>query len=160
MRILVLSAVLLVGCGDNPTSTGTTCADPDPLTGTTTLTWDNFGHDFMFKYCTNCHASTLTYSHRNGAPLYHDFDSLFGVLEVPDHIDEQTGWGPKAHNNFMPGAGTNNKCPSVAGGSLDENCIEPTGEERTSLAIWIACERIRPHDLVDAGVGSGSGSGS
>lgn len=161
MRTIILAAALaglfgLAGCGDKPTSTGTTCADPDPLTGTTTLTWDNFGHDFMFKYCTNCHSSDLTHSMRNGAPIYHDFDTLLGVLEVPDHIDQQTGWGPKAHNNFMPGDGTNGRCPSAKGGPLDEDCPEPSGEERTNLAIWIACERDRPHDFVDAGVGSGS----
>jgi len=159
VRILVCCLIVAFGCGDRPTPTGTTCADPDPLTGTTTLTWDNFGHDFMFAYCTSCHASTVKYPHRNGAPALHDFDSRFGVLEViasdPNHIDEQTGWGPKAHNNFMPGAGTNGRCPSVPGGILDENCPEPTGEERTSLAIWVACERLRPHDLVDAGVDSG-----
>src|SRR5664279_2444591 len=159
MRTLVLSVVLLVGCGDKPTPTGTTCADPDPLTGTTTLTWDNFGHDFMFKYCTNCHAFNVRWAHRNGAPTYHDFDSLFGVMEVaswnPNHIDEQTGWGPNAHNNFMPGDGTHGRCPSIPGGVLDEDCPEPTGEERTSLAVWIACERLRPHDFVDAGVDSG-----
>jgi hypothetical protein len=155
MRVLLLTLVL-VGCGGgaNPTSTGTTCADPDPITGTTTATWDNFGHDFMFKYCTNCHSSTLTNSHRNGAPIYHDFDTLLGVLEVSNHIDQQTGWGPDAHNNFMPGDGTGGRCPSVAGGSLDEACLEPTSAERTTLAVWIACETQRPHDFIDAGVGS------
>jgi hypothetical protein len=152
-RTVILIA--LAACsGGSPTPTGTTCADPDPVTGTTTLTWDNFGHDFMFKYCTNCHSSDLPNSKRNGAPIYHDFDTLLGVLEVPDHIDEQTGWGPKAQNDFMPGGGTNNRCPSVPGGSLDENCPEPTGTERTNLSQWIACERLRPHDFADAGVGS------
>ena len=161
MRLFIL-ALVLAGCGDRPTPTGTTCADPDPVTGTTTLTWDNFGHDFMFKYCTNCHSSDLPHSKRNGATIYHDFDSLFGVFEIinanPDHVDEQAGWGPKAHNNFMPGGGTNNRCPSMKGGPLDEDCPEPTGEERTNLAVWIACEKQRPHDFVDAGVGSGSGT--
>jgi hypothetical protein len=138
------------------------CPTPDPLTygytaaetpGCTGSAGDcNFGHDFMFKYCTNCHESTLPLSKRNGAPLFHDFDSLLGVLEVPDHIDEQTGFGPKAHNTFMPGAGTDGRCPSVAGGSLDENCPEPTDQERTTLSQWIACERLRSHDFTDAGV--------
>jgi hypothetical protein len=99
----------------------------------------------MTKYCTNCHSSDLTHSERNGAPIYHDFDTLLGVLEVPDHIDEQTGWGPNAHNNFMPGEGTGGRCPSVKGGQLDEACPEPTAEERTNLAQWIACERLRDH---------------
>jgi hypothetical protein len=54
----------------------------------------------------------------------------------------------------MPGGGTDGRCPSVAGGSLDENCPEPSGDERTKLAQWIACERLRSHDFVDAGVGS------
>ena len=156
MRALALFTIISVTACSSPTSTGTSCADPDPITGTTTLTWTNFGHDFMFKYCTNCHESSLTINQRNGAPLFHDFDTLEGVLEVPDHIDQQAGWGPKAHNNFMPGDGTNGKCPSVAGGPLDENCVDPTGEERTNLSLWIACERLRPQNFVDAGVGSGS----
>jgi len=149
MRIAVVVAVTLAaaaGCsGPGPTPTGTTCADPDPVTGTTTLTWDNFGQDFMNRYCVNCHASTLTYSQRHGAPIYHDFDSLLGVLQVPDHIDEQAGWGPDAHNDFMPGAGTGGKCPSVPGGDLDIDCPKPTDQERIDLAQWIACERLRPH---------------
>lgn len=144
MRFLFL-LVVLAGCPNDarPTKTGTTCADPDPVTGTTTLTWQNFGYDFMCHYCTNCHDSSLTADQRNGAPLFHDFDSLIGVVEVPDHIDEQAGFGPKAHNTFMPGGGTGYRCPSVAGGPLDMSCLEPTDEERTNLSQWIACQRLR-----------------
>jgi hypothetical protein len=147
MRWSILFVFIFSACPSNgkPTPTGTTCPDPDPITGTTTLTWDNFGHDFMFKYCVNCHDSSLPLSKRNGAPLYHDFDTLQGVVEVTGHIDEQTGWGPKAKNNFMPGGGTDGRCPSQLGGSLDENCPEPTGDERTELAQWVVCEACRAH---------------
>jgi hypothetical protein len=110
-----------------------------------TLTWDNFGHAFMDRYCTNCHSSQLPISLRNGAPMFHDVDTLIGVLEIPDHIDEEAGWGPNAHNNFMPGDGTGGRCPSVLGGTLDITCPQPTDDERTNLAVWIACERNRPH---------------
>jgi hypothetical protein len=151
----IVVAVLGAGCPTSarPTPTGTTCPDPDPVTGTTTLTYANFGQAFMAKYCTNCHDSHLSINQRNGAPLFHDFDTLLGIMEVPDHIDQQTGWGPKAKNDFMPGAGTGGQCPSMLGGKLDESCPEPTGEERTNLAQWIACERKRPHNFnADAGV--------
>ena len=141
----------------HPTPTGTTCADPDPVTGTTTLTWDNFGRDFMTRYCTSCHGQCLhTLGQRNGASLYHDFDYLEGVMRIAkgttDHIDEQAGWGPKAQNSFMPGGGTGGRCPSVPGGSLDEDCPQPTAEERTNLSQWLACEIERPHPPSDAGV--------
>jgi hypothetical protein len=155
MRWILSISFALVACGCTstpvPTPTGTTCPDPDPNTGTTTLTWDNFGKPFMDQYCTNCHSSQLEgsqASRRNGAPLFHDFDTLLGVLEVPDHIDEQAGFGPKAHNDFMPGV----RCPSTPGGPLDMNCKQPTAEERTNLAMWIACERNRAHTFTDAGV--------
>ena len=36
----------------------------------------------MARFCTACHASTLPRSQRNGAPIYHDFDTLTGVLQV------------------------------------------------------------------------------
>jgi hypothetical protein len=143
-------ALLIAACSSAvPTLTGTTCDDPDP-TLPDALTWENFGHDFMFAYCTNCHSSTLPFpSQRNGAPIYHDFDTLIGVVDVAispnDHIDAQAGWGPKAQNNFMPGGGTDGRCPSIPGGKLDEDCPQPTGEERTKLAQWVACERLRPH---------------
>lgn len=129
------------GCSDHPTSTGTMCADPDPVAGTTALTWDNFGSDFMAKYCVNCHSSDLPRSKRNGAPVYHDFDSLVGVLQVANHVDSYAGWGPGAHNTFMPG----DRCPSTKGGALDSACPQPTQQERTDLAQWLACEQLRPH---------------
>lgn len=134
----------LAACGPNPTDTDTVCPDPDPQT----LTWENFGEPFMTKYCVACHAESLTRSKRNGAPLYHDFDSLFGVMKTPAHIDQQAGSGPSATNEFMPP----DRCPSVAGGSINTDCKQPTLDERRQLAEWIACERKRPHDFTDAGV--------
>lgn len=139
MRFIVLGLVL-AACTNSPpppTPTQTVCPTPDPET----LTWDNFGQKFMTDYCTWCHASTLTHSERNGAPLFHDFDTLIGVLEVADHIDEYAGSGPAAHNSAMPTP----QCPSVPGGALDRDCPTPSDAERTNLSMWIACEVLRPH---------------
>lgn len=134
MRAL-LFVLLLAACGPAPAPTGARCPDPDPMT----LTWDSFGNTFMSTYCTMCHDSTLTRSQRNGAPLFHDFDTLLGVLKTPEHIDEQAGHGPNAQNNFMPPE----RCPSVPGGPLAVDCMQPTDEERRQLAEWIACEKLR-----------------
>ncbi len=136
MRLL-LPFLLLVGCGGSPTPTGTVCPDPDPGT----LTYDNFGKPFMDKYCTWCHAKDIPRSNRNGAPIYHDYDTLLGVLQTPDHIDEQAGSGPKASNDFMPP----DRCPSTPGGAISVDCAQPTEKERQQLSEWIACERNRPH---------------
>ena len=137
MRVAFILLVVTACTGATPTSTGTVCPDPDPMT----LTYDNFGKPFMEKYCTWCHNSTLTRSKRNGAPLYHDFDSLLGVLQTPDHIDQQSGIGPKASNDFMPP----DRCPAEPGGAISVDCEKPTDDERRQLAEWIACERNRPH---------------
>jgi len=88
-----------------------------------------------------CHASSLTHAQRNGAPLYHDYDTLRGVLEIPDHIDSYAGEGPAAHNTAMPPG----QCPSTPGGSLNTDCRQPSEAERTNLSLWLACERLRPH---------------
>lgn len=135
MSFVILFAAACTG--GTPTSTGTVCPDPDPMT----LTYDNFGKPFMEKYCLWCHDSSLKRAFRNGAPLYHDFDTLQGILQTPDHIDQQTGIGPKASNDFMPP----DRCPSTPGGALSVDCQKPTDEERRQLAEWIACERNRPH---------------
>jgi len=88
-----------------------------------TLTWESFGQEFMATYCTRCHASTLTGDARQGAPLYHDFDTLDGVLAVADHVDRKAASGPAATNELMP--------PSAP---------TPTLEERQQLGEWLACE--------------------
>jgi hypothetical protein len=146
MRIITLSITfaLVVGCGSpaTPTPTGATCPDPS----NPQFTWQNFGSDFFCHYCTNCHDSSLKLDQRNGAPLFHDLDSLLGVMEVAVHTDEQAAWGPKAHNDFMPGAGTDGRCPSMMGGSLDEDCPMPTDQERKNLGVFLACEKQRPQD--------------
>lgn len=133
--IAVLLGASLAACGEAPTPTGTVCPSPDPMT----LTYDNFGRDFMTRYCTQCHDSALPRSQRNGAPIYHDFDTRLGVRQVLGHIDEQAGFGPDANNTFMPGS----RCPSTPGGPVDKACDQPTTDERTKLAQWIACEKTR-----------------
>ncbi len=92
-----------------------------------TLTWESFGQEFMATYCTECHASTLMGDDRQGAPLYHDFDTLEGVLPVLDHVDWKAAAGPAATNELMPPAGN----PT------------PTLEERQQLGEWLACEVAR-----------------
>ena len=56
----------------------------------------------MDAYCTRCHAATLRGEQRHGAPGLHDFDTLFGIKVVFDHIDETTAAGPAATNTGMP----------------------------------------------------------
>lgn len=99
-------------------STGATCP-----TGST-ITYANFGMKFMTDYCTRCHSSTLEGDARQGAPLYHDFDTQLGVQQVADHVDQTAGSGPDATNESMP---------------FDGNGPTPTLEERKKLAEWIAC---------------------
>jgi hypothetical protein len=146
----VVIALLLAGCSEGPTPTGTVCPTPDPGEPT----YEDFGKPFMERYCLWCHDSVLMdRSLRNGAPLFHDFDTLLGILEIDtalsDHIDEQTGIGPDASNRFMPP----DRCPSTIGGSLDRDCLKPTDDERRQLALWLACERDRPHNFrPDAGI--------
>ncbi len=149
MRMIIL--LFVIGCSSSaPTPTGATCPDPN----NPQYTWENFGSNFFCHYCTNCHMSGLALSKRNGAPLLHDLDYLLGVMEVAPHTDEQAAFGPKAHNTFMPGAGTGGRCPSTLGGPLDEDCLEPTDEERTALGVFLACEQQRQQDYntSDAGV--------
>lgn len=87
-----------------------------------TLTYASFGQAFMNQYCTRCHASTLTGSARNGAPKYHDFDSVGGVRSVSDHVDQTAASGPASTNTAMPPSGP-----------------LPTMDERQKLGEWLAC---------------------
>ncbi len=87
-----------------------------------TLTYENFGKGFMTQYCTRCHSSELMGADRQGAPSFHDFDTLYGIRAVSDHIDETTASGPAATNTGMP---PDNPAPTL--------------DERKQLGEWIAC---------------------
>jgi cytochrome c5 len=127
---LVLAATLLVfamghgdgcGCGSEPVLGPPTNAICPPAGST--LTYANFGQQFMTTYCTRCHSSTLTGAARMGATAFHDFDTIEGIRPLLDHIDETAGAGPDATNDSMPPNGTK---PSLA--------------ERQMLAEWLACQ--------------------
>ena len=78
---------------------------------------------FMTKYCNDCHGSALAGAERKGAPSDHNFDSLEGVLQAAQHIDEAAAAGPGSTNAAMPPSGD-----------------KPTREERAQLGEWIACQ--------------------
>jgi hypothetical protein len=140
MRFAMFS-LLLAACTDTalPKPTETVCPDPDPGT----LTWESFGQQFMTDYCTACHDYALSRSQRNGAPVFHDYDTLTGVMYLPEHIDQNAGSGPAAHNSVMPP----DRCPTDPGGPLNRDCPKPTDAERMTLSVWLACEveRRKPH---------------
>ncbi len=119
------------GCGseDNPVF-GPPTASVCP-TGGTALTYENFAKPFMETYCTRCHDSDLVGAQRQGAPSFHDFDTLCGIAAVSDHIDETTAAGPGAINDGMPNEG-----------------ITPTEAERYQLGEWIACGMPEPNTAI------------
>jgi hypothetical protein len=122
MRWAAIATVMMAcGGGGGPVSvfgppTESTCPPAS------TVTYESFGRDFMERYCTRCHASTLEGAARQGAPSFHDFDTVFGVRGVADHVDETTAAGPAAVNEGMPPDGP-----------------RPTLDERLTLGEWIAC---------------------
>lgn len=155
MRSALLAMLFALGCDGHPHADPTLaiCPAPDPLVLGYTINEPpncagtagecSFGKDFMDRYCTMCHSSSLDGAARNGAPKFHDFDTLLGIIQVNDHIDEQAGSGPGANNTAMPPE----RCPTTAGGPLDRACAQPTLAEREQLATWLACERDRQHSF-------------
>lgn len=119
-RLALIAVVALAACGENPVFGPPTESVCPP--GGTTLTYENFGKGFMTHYCTKCHSDELMGADRMGAPSFHDFNTLFGIKAVSDHIDETTAAGPAAVNDGMP-----------------QSEPFPTLEERKQLGEWIAC---------------------
>lgn len=109
------------GCSDDPPLFGPPTQSECPPGGSS-LTYDSFGRTFMEDYCTRCHHSERRGAARNGAPSFHDYDTVFGVRATDDHIDETTASGPAATNTSMPPDGP-----------------MPTLEERRQLGEWLAC---------------------
>ena len=122
MRALLGLVLALVACTDTKPLFGPPTESPCPPTGTT-LTYESFGKPFMAAYCTRCHDSKLRGEDRQGAPSFHDFDTIFGIRAVSDHIDETTASGPAATNDSMP-----------------PDKPAPTLAERQQLGEWIACD--------------------
>jgi hypothetical protein len=140
-RALLAALLVALGAGGQSLACGSDPAQSKPSGAIclqdSTLSYENFGRPFMEKYCTRCHSSELHGADRNGAPLYHDFDSLLGIVLVGDHVDEYTAAGPDSSNSIMPPDGA-----------------KPTIEERTDLGVWLACELLRINDRPDAGPGA------
>jgi len=89
-----------------------------------TLSYENFGKPFMENYCTDCHDSKKHGEDRKGATSFHDFDTIYGIRAVWEHIDFTTAAGPTGIvNDSMPPDGP-----------------YPALEERKLLGEWIACE--------------------
>lgn len=116
--LLALAAVS--GCADEPLFGPPTESACPPGSS---LTYDGFGRPFMETYCNRCHSSELTGSDRMGAPSFHDFDTLFGIKAVSNHIDLTAAAGPAVTNDSMPPDGA-----------------KPTEAERIQLGEWIACD--------------------
>ena len=119
MKALWQAAVLLGGCNSAPLYGPPTEAVCPP---SSTLSYVTFGQPFMAAYCVQCHSSTLMGPDRHGAPLLHDFDTLYGIEPFIDHIDWTTASGPAATNTAMP---ISDPRPSLA--------------ERQLLGEWLAC---------------------
>lgn len=120
--LTLLSLVVLAGCPDEPLFGPPTESVCPP---TQTLSYENFGKPFMESYCTECHDSHKRGEERQGATSFHDFDTIYGIRAVYEHIDFTTAAGPTGIvNDSMPPDGE----PT------------PTLEERKKLGEWIACE--------------------
>jgi cytochrome c5 len=120
MRQLAWLAMALVACTNTVPLFGPPTQSVCPAGST--LTYQGFGQPFMESYCTRCHASDLHGADRQGAPSFHDFDTLYGIKAVFDHVDETTAAGPAATNTSMP-----------------PDRPAPTLDERKQLGEWIAC---------------------
>jgi hypothetical protein len=118
--LLVIGVAAVLGCSDTPPLFGPPTESVCP-TGST-MTYEGFGKPFMDKYCNRCHHSALRGEARMGAPSFHDFDTIFGIRAVHEHIDFTTASGPAATNTSMP-----------------PDSPTPTKAEREQLGEWIAC---------------------
>jgi uncharacterized membrane protein len=95
---------------------GATCPD------NSTLSYDNFGKDFMSKYCLRCHSTKVTGAARMMAPADHNFDTLAEIALLAEHIDQYAAAGPASTNVKMP-----------------KNDPKPSMDDRMKLGEWLAC---------------------
>jgi hypothetical protein len=108
LTLALVAAALGGACGSGlGDSTGSTCPTDS------TLTYANFGQNFMQTYCLACHAD-------NGP----ESPKLSTLAEIQGHmsdVDRAAAAGPNTVNTYMP-----------EGGSVPE-------AERRKLGEWLAC---------------------
>ena len=105
---LLFAAAGLGACGSGlGDATGSTCPTDS------TLTYANFGQDFMQQHCLVCHSAS--------GPQSPKFDTIAQIRAASGDIDRAAAAGPNGVNTFMPD-----------GSSVDE-------AERRKLGEWLAC---------------------
>jgi uncharacterized membrane protein len=105
----------LFGCGGGQ-ETGVTCPTDN------TLTYENFGQNFIGAYCLRCHNSALSGSARHGAPTDLNFNTIESIQAEAKEIDKEAGASATITNQDMPPDGS-----------------MPTVDERRQLSQWLAC---------------------
>ncbi|HEX2679291.1 MAG TPA: hypothetical protein VHM19_21720 [Polyangiales bacterium] len=89
------------------------------------LTYESFGGPFLLNNCQGCHASTVTGTRRNGAPVGVSFDDIEAIRTLRKKI-----WQMAADDNTrMPPVGK----------------IDPA--QRVLLGEWLACGAKTRDDL-------------
>jgi uncharacterized membrane protein len=111
--ILTLVCAMLGACGSDPASSGPECP-----TGST-LTYADFGKPFLTKYCSSCHAATLTGSARQAAPADDVFDTAAQVRAKSDEVIHEV-----SVEKSMP---------------FGTASLKPSDAEREQLGEWVAC---------------------
>lgn len=134
--ILALIGVLtcfsaLNGCGGDDDGDAESDEGPDlgKATGATCVSSLTYATDvapLMTKYCTTCHAKSVTGTARRDAPADHNFETEAAVIEAAEHIDSNAGSGPSSTNTLMPPPAA--KLPA------------PTAAERAIISNWLACQ--------------------
>lgn len=84
--------------------------------GGTELTFENFGEEFLDRYCNYCHGSSIV--DRQGAPPAY-------VFETEEQVER---WASRI---YVRAAGRNDSMPPGPD--------DPPREERDKLAEWLAC---------------------
>lgn len=104
----LVGGALAGGCGDGlGDATGSTCPTDS------TLTYANFGQNFMQTHCLACHA--------DGGPESPKLSTLSEIQAHISDVDRAAAAGPNTVNTYMP-----------EGGSVPE-------AERRKLGEWLAC---------------------
>lgn len=107
----LVCALILQGCEAEDAWDEAICPE-----GGTTLSYENFGRDFIGSECQTCHASGA--KERRGAPTHISFDDLEAVREWADRIYERS-------------AGDNVSMPPGP--------VDPDPATREALGEWLAC---------------------